>query len=95
MPNYDLVTCEDRVIVDVCDDSDEATRVRATRRKAGFFVFSVIKCAQGDFIEIKRSEEGKFAPKRIYQRQEECWVVMSVMGSRPAKLVLSDDEDDL
>jgi hypothetical protein len=92
MSTYDLITCDNGVVVDVCEDSAEAERVRVSRRKGGYSIISVIGCDHADVLDIKKSAYGKLAPTRVYHHGSRPWLVLSTQGDHPAKISLGMDD---
>ncbi|MDX2142559.1 MAG: hypothetical protein SFV19_04330 [Rhodospirillaceae bacterium] len=92
MSTYDLITCNSGLVVDVCEDSAEAERVRVSRRKGGYSIISVIGCDHADVLDIKKGSYGKLAPTRVYHHGAHPWLVVSAHGDHPAKISLSMDE---
>ncbi|MSO97456.1 MAG: hypothetical protein EXR11_04445 [Rhodospirillaceae bacterium] len=91
MSHYDLITCRHGLVVDVCEDSGEAERVRSTRQKSGYSIISVIGCDHADVLDVKKSSYGKLTPTRVYQNKAKPWLVLSVLGEHPTKISLQMD----
>lgn len=91
MSHYDLITCKSGLVIDVCEDTDEAERVRKSRTKAGYNVISVIGCDHVSLLDITLNAKHGLAPRKVYTHGSKPWIVVSADGEHPSKIQLNSD----
>ncbi|MCB2106103.1 MAG: hypothetical protein KDE14_00325 [Rhodobacteraceae bacterium] len=92
MTAVDLISTEQSLVIDVCEDAEEAERVRKVRHDSGYSVFAVIGCRKSDIVSVKRSSYGKLLPSKIFTNDKHPWLVISVYGHMPTKVSVDFDE---
>lgn len=91
MSKFDLVASNQGIVVDLCEDSQEAEQVRIWRRDHGFTTLMVLGGTSLDLIDVKRDAAHLLHPKQILHSVNDPWLVISVRGGSPAKLALAAD----
>ncbi len=91
MSKFDLVASNQHLVIDLCEDSEEAEHVRVWRRQHKFTTLSVLGGPSVDAIEVTRDAARKLHPQRVYQNAKRPWLVISLHGEAPAKVALEMD----